>query len=113
MTPKRLALAAAKLALDKNGLDVVILDLRKLTDVASYFVICTGSVDVHVKAIADNIVDELKSKNVRVWHVEGYKGLSWVLLDYVSVVVHIFQPESRNYYALEKLWGDAPRQIIE
>lgn len=112
MTPKRLALAAAKLALEKSGQDIVILDLRKLTDVASYFVVCTGSVDVHVKAIADHIVDTLKTKNTKAWHVEGYKGLSWVLLDYVHVVVHIFQPESRNYYALEKLWGDAPKEII-
>lgn len=113
MTPKQLALAAAKLALEKNGFDVVLIDLRKRTDIANYFLVCSGTVDVHVKAIADNIVDGLKAKDVRVWHVEGYRNLQWVLLDYVNVVIHIFQPNQREFYSLEKLWGDAPKQIIE
>ena len=102
-----------RLALDKNGLDIKILDLRKLSDVADYFVICSGSVDIHVKAIADSIVDKLKERGVKVWHKEGYQALNWVLLDYVSVVVHIFRPEIRERYALEKLWGDAPLEVIE
>lgn len=113
MTPKSIARAAGKLALDKNGLDIKILDLRKFSDVADYFVICTGSVDVHVKAIADNIVDKLKDKEIKVWHKEGYQALNWVLLDYVSVVVHIFRPETRERYALEKLWGDAPIETMK
>jgi len=113
LTPKQLALAAAKLALEKNGFDVVLIDLRKRTDIANYFLVCSGTVDVHVKAIADNIVDGLKAKDVRVWHVEGYRNLQWVLLDYVNVVIHIFQPNQREFYSLEKLWGDAPKQIIE
>ena len=113
MTPKKLARAAGKLALDKNGFDIYLMDLRKLSDVARYFLICSGSVDVHVKAIADNIIDGLKLKNVRVWHIEGYKNLQWVLLDYVNVVIHIFQPEVRKYYSLEKLWGDAPTEKLD
>lgn len=113
MTPKSIARAVGLSALDKNGLDIKILDLRKFSDVADYFVICTGSVDVHVKAIADNIVDRMKDKGVKVWHKEGYQALNWVLLDYVSVVVHIFRPETRERYALEKLWGDAPVEVIE
>jgi ribosome-associated protein len=113
LTPKQIALAAGKLALEKNGFDVTIIDLRKRTDVASYFVVCSGSVDVHVKAIADNIVDGLKAKDTRVWHMEGYRNLQWVLLDYVNVVVHVFQPKQRDYYSLEKLWGDAPKQTLE
>jgi ribosome-associated protein len=113
LTPKSIARAAGKLALDKNGLDIKILDLRKFSDVADYFVICTGSVDVHVKAIADNIVDKLKDKEIKVWHKEGYQALNWVLLDYVSVVVHIFRPETRERYALEKLWGDAPIETMK
>lgn len=113
MTPKNIAKAASKYALDKNGLDIKIIDLRKASDVADYFVICTGSVDVHVKAIADNIIDKLRERGVKVWHKEGYQSLNWVLLDYVSVVVHIFRPEIRDRYALEKLWGDAPVENIE
>lgn len=112
MTPKKLALTAGKLALEKNGFDIAILDLRKLSDVASYFVICSGSVDIHVKAIADNIMEGLKEKDVRAWHIEGSKNLQWVLLDYVTVVVHIFQPETRDFYSLEKLWGDAPSEKL-
>jgi ribosome-associated protein len=111
LTPKRLANAVTKFAVEKNGIDIKILDLRKCSDVADYFVICTGSVDVHIKAIADNIVDKLRDKGVKVWHKEGYQALNWVLLDYITVVVHIFQPEVRTRYALEKLWGDAPVEI--
>ena len=113
MTSKSLAQAAGKYALGKNGFDIKILDLRTCSDVADYFVICSGSVDVHVKALADTIVDNLKERGVTVWHKEGTKALQWVLLDYVSVVVHIFQPETRKKFALEKLWGDAPADVIE
>ncbi len=112
MTPKRLARTISKYALEKNGTDIQILDLRKCSDVTDYFVICTGSVDVHVKAIADNITDNLTEKGVKVWHKEGFNALGWVLLDYITVVVHIFQPDTRDRYALEKLWGDAPVDII-
>jgi len=111
LTPKRLANAVTKFAVEKNGIEIKILDLRKCSDIADYFVICTGSVDVHIKAIADNIVDKLRDKGVKVWHKEGYQALNWVLLDYITVVVHIFQPETRTRYALEKLWGDAPVEI--
>ncbi len=113
MTPRTLARAVSKYALDKNGIDIRILDLRKCSDVADFFVICTGSVDVHVKAIADNIIDKLTERGIKVWHKEGLQALSWVLLDYVSVVVHIFRPEIRERFALEKLWGDAPVDVVE
>ena len=113
MKPKQLARAIGKLALEKNAFDIYLIDLKKSSDVASYFVIISGQVDVHVKAIADNIVDGLKEKDIKVWHSEGYRNLQWVLLDYVDVVVHIFQPSVREYYSLEKLWGDAPLEILE
>jgi ribosome-associated protein len=113
LTPKQLARTIGKLALDKNAFDILLLDLKKCSDVAKYFVLISGSVDVHVKAIADNIVEGLKDKNIRVWHMEGYKNLQWVLLDYVDVVVHIFQPDIRNFYSLEKLWGDAPEEKLD
>jgi ribosome-associated protein len=100
------------LALEKKAEKVKILDLRKLTDVADYFVICSAEVDVQIKSIADNISEGLKKQDVKLWHLEGYSALNWVLLDYVTVVVHIFKEEARSYYDLEKLWGDAPVEQI-
>jgi ribosome-associated protein len=98
----------AEASLEKKGENVIVLDLRDLTSTTDFFVICSGRSDVHIKAIADNVVDVLKSKGVRVWHKEGYESRRWVLLDYVDVVVHVFRPETREYYALERLWADAP-----
>jgi ribosome-associated protein len=113
LTPKQLARTIGKLALEKNAFDIHLLDMRKCSDVANYFVIISGSVDVHVKAIADNIVDGLRDKKIKAWHLEGYQNLQWVLLDYIDVVVHIFQPNIREYYSLEKLWGDAPEEKLD
>ena len=100
--------------LDKQAEDVIILDLRKLTTLADYFVIGTGSVDVHVKAIVDNVDRSLRTaKNpLKPLHLEGYTHLNWVLLDYGDVVVHVFKEESRQYYQLEQLWGDAPIERV-
>ena len=103
-----LARMCAEVSLEKKAEDVLILDLRGLTSTTDFFVICTGLSDVHIKAIADNIVDSLKSKGTRVWHREGYESRRWVLLDYVDVVVHVFKPDTREYYGLERLWADAP-----
>jgi len=105
--PKRLAHLAGELALEKKAFDVKILDLRKLSPVCDFFVICSASVDIHAKAIAEWITENLKRKGVRFWHHEGYQASRWILLDYVDVVIHIFLPEVRKFYALEKLWGDA------
>lgn len=102
-----LAERIARLSLEKKALDVVILDLRKITSITDFFVICTGETDVQVKAITDHIEEELEKENIRAWHREGYEYLRWVLLDYVDVVAHVFQPETRAYYSLESLWGDA------
>jgi ribosome-associated protein len=93
--------------LEKNALEVIALDVRKLTTMCDYFLLATGAVDVHLKAIVDNIEGELKRKGVRPFHIEGYDHLNWVLLDYVDVVVHIMLPDVRKFYALEKLWGEA------
>ncbi len=101
-----------KLALSKKALDVRILNLKKLSDVADYFVICSGDVEQHVKAITDAIKDGLLHKGIKPWHSEGYGNTSWIILDFVSVVVHIFTRETREYYDLEGLWGDAPTDIL-
>ncbi|RKY55577.1 MAG: ribosome silencing factor [Candidatus Neomarinimicrobiota bacterium] len=107
-----LAKKAAQIAFSKKAKDVAILDLRDLTSITDYFVICTGDVDVHVKAIVDEIKVKLKPE-VKPWHIEGYQHLNWVLMDYVDFVVHIFQEDIRNYYNLERLWADAPVEIVE
>jgi len=98
---------------NKKGFNIKILDLRELTAMADYFVICSADSDTQVKAIADEIDKSLKDEGIRSWHKEGYKGLNWVLLDYVDVVVHIFKKDVRAYYNLERLWGDAPSIEVE
>ena len=104
-----LAEAAAYWSLVKKSEDVLILDLRGRSDVCDFFVICTGQTDVQVKAIAGAVQDGLASIEQRLLHNEGMSEGRWVLLDYVDVVIHIFQDRARQYYQLERLWGDAPR----
>ena len=113
MTSKDLASKLAHLALTKKAEDIKILDLRKLTGITDFFVICTGGSDTQVKAIADAIVDGSKQLGERPWHKEGFTNKSWVLLDYINVVVHVFLNETRKFYGLEKLWGDAPVRALK
>ena len=112
MNAHELAHEAARLALTKKARDVSILNLSNLSDVTDYFVVCTGDSDTHVKAIADAIDDGARELDNRVWRREGYSNLQWVLLDFVDVVVHVFQPRVREYYDLERLWGDAQVEKI-
>ncbi|MBN2281653.1 MAG: ribosome silencing factor [Candidatus Marinimicrobia bacterium] len=106
---KELAIKAARLAENKKALDIKLLDLRKITSMTDYFIICTGEVEEHVKAIVKSVEKGLiKTDNFKAYHIEGYNNANWVVMDYFDFVVHIFKPESREYYNLEKLWGDAP-----
>jgi ribosome-associated protein len=107
-----LARELAELALTKIATDVKILDLRNLTTITDFFVICTAHSDTQVKAVADAIMEGAKKAGERPWHKEGLMQKSWVLLDYVDVVVHIFLKDTREFYSLEKLWGDAPVEEI-
>jgi ribosome-associated protein len=93
--------------------DVVLIDLRGIADFADYFLICTGASDVHVKALSDGVLEGLKAEDIRPWQVEGTDARKWILIDYVDVVIHIFLPDTRTFYGLERLWGDAPIQQIE
>jgi len=102
-----LARRVAELSLEKKGEDVKILDLRGLTSVTDFFVIITADSERKAKAVTDHIVDELKQEDERPMHIEGLDSLHWVLIDYVDVVVHIFQPDERRFYDLESLWSDA------
>ena len=111
-TAREIAVAAGEIALSKKAVDVKVLDLREITSVTDFFLVCSGNIDVHVKAISDAIIEGLKKQNIKAWHVEGYSALKWVLLDYVDVVVHIFDREVRDFYRLEHLWGDAPMEML-
>lgn len=102
----------AELALDRKAEDVVALDLRGISSATDTFLIATGNSDVHVRAIAEHLIDELKKEGVRPAHVEGMSGGRWVLIDYIDLVVHVFHPEARQFYQLEELWGDAPRRTF-
>ena len=110
LTPRQLALRAVELAQSKKAEDIVLVDLRKVTNFAEFFVICTAQSDTQVQAVAGAITDGLAAIKHKVWHSEGFEGRSWVLLDYVDIVVHVFLPETRGYYSLERLWGDAPQE---
>ena len=88
---------------------MVVLDLRGISSATDWFVVMSGTSDVHVKAIADGIGEGLDAEGVAAGHVEGLTGRRWVLLDYIDFVVHIFHPQSRVFYQLENLWGDAKR----
>jgi ribosome-associated protein len=108
LTSKEFANKITDLIFSKKGYDVILMDLKNLASFADYFIICSADSDVQVKAIADEIDKSLKDKGIKCWHKEGYQALRWVLLDYVDVVVHVFKKDVRDYYNLERLWGDAP-----
>ncbi len=94
---------------DKKGLDITLLDLRKLTDTSDYFLLSTGTSEQHVRSLAGEVRDKLAEIGEKPWHVEGADSGRWILLDYVHFVVHIFRQEARDFYSLERLWGDAER----
>lgn len=113
MNSKTFAEKVAHLIFNKKGYNVKILDLKKLASFADYFIICSADSDTQVKAIADEIDSKLKDEGIKCWHKEGFLALKWVLLDYVDVVVHVFQKDARDFYGLEKLWGDAKILSVE
>src|SRR3990172_562623 len=98
---------AAEAAADKKASDIVIINISDIMVIADYFVICSGQTGRQVQTIAESIVDKLRELKVRKLGIEGDKVGSWVLLDYGSVVVHVFTEEQREFYKLERLWSDA------
>jgi ribosome-associated protein len=100
---------AVKAALDKKAIDVVVLDLRGTPAFTDFFVLCSGTSNRQVKAIADGVEDALRAARVRPNHVEGYDRGEWILIDCFTFVVHVFSPQMRAFYGLERLWGDAER----
>ena len=108
-----LAQRAAQIALDTKAQDVVLLDLRGVTDMTDYFLIASGTSDTHARAIAEHIMETMKKEGARANHVEGLEKGRWVLVDFVDFVVHVFHPTLRNFYQLERLWADAERVPLD
>ncbi|MHB0869900.1 MAG: ribosome silencing factor [Chloroflexota bacterium] len=108
LEPQALARRIVDIASDKQAVDVIMLDLRDVSLIADYFVICSGTSERQIKAISDDIVETLRREEKRKpLQAEGRPDSGWMLLDYGSVVVHIFSPEARDFYRLEKIWSEA------
>ena len=113
MTTKQLVKKITQLIFEKKGGDVKVIELMAVSTIADYFIICSADSDTQVRAISDNIDKTLRDEGIRLWHKEGTLALQWVLLDYVDIVIHVFQKDIRTFYNLEKLWGDAPIVDVE
>ncbi len=104
---------AARAAQEKKAHDLLALDVRGVSSITDYFLVCSGKSTTHLQTITDAIRHELKEAGVRPLHAEGVPDSGWILLDYGDVLVHVFLEETRLYYALERLWGDAPALSLE
>lgn len=106
LTAKEIAITAAKAFDDKKGKEIKVIRIDKITTLAEYFVICTGTSNTQINALCDNVEKELTARGEEPLHREGYRGGTWVALDYACVVVHVFNDEARKFYSLEHLWAD-------
>lgn len=107
LSPQAMANVAVQAAEDKKAGDVTVLDIREISIIADYFVICSGRSNTQVQAIVKNIQERLEEEGITALRREGFREGGWVLLDYGDVVVHVFQDAERQFYNLERLWGDA------
>ena len=108
LTSKQLALKAAEILDDKKAMDIKVLEIKELTSICDYFVICSGTSTPHIKALCDETGEKINEFAGIIPRNEGYNAANWLLMDYGNVVVHIFNKESREFYGLERLWADAP-----
>src|SRR6476620_1702881 len=108
-----LAKKAAQLCLDYKANDVVLLDLRGVTDMTDFFIVASGTSDTHVRSVGENLAEDMKKLGAAAYHVEGTAKGRWVLIDFVDFVVHVFHPTLRDFYQLERLWSDAESIPIE
>ena len=109
MTSKELALTIAKMLIDKKANDVQVMRIEDISELADYFVICTGMSSTHVRSLAEEVEARLSERNIEPKHIEGHRSTSWILLDYTVVVLHVFYQESRDFYRLEHMWADAEK----
>jgi len=107
-----LARYAADAAADKKANDIVLMDIANLSVIADYFVICSGNSNTQVQAIAKNVREKMEKQGIHLKAMEGYDEARWCLLDFGDVVVHVFRHEERDFYNLERVWGDAPQLSI-
>ena len=107
MEPKEIALLLAKALDSKKGLDIKVLETGELTTLADYFIICNGTSNTQVRALAEAVEEALSKAGEEPHHIEGHRGGTWLLMDFSSVVVHVFTDEARKFYDLERLWSDA------
>ena len=107
MTTKEIALTAAKALADKKGLGIKLLEVAEVTTLAEYFLICTGTSNTHVNTLCDAVEEAVDGCGEPLLHREGHRGGTWVLLDFGSLVCHVFTEDTRNFYDLERLWNDA------
>ena len=112
MTPKQIAYEVTKALDEKKGLDIKLLKIDKVSSLADYFLICTGTSNTHVKTLCDYAEYTLEQLGEKLLGREGHRGNSWELLDYGSLVVHVFTQEAREFYSLERLWADAEQVDI-
>ena len=108
MEAESIARRAAEAAVDELARNVVIIDLREKSDAVDFFVLCSALSDMHIRAVLSGIEAELGNQGIKPHHREGQAGSKWMLLDYIDVVIHVFHPTTREFYAIEELWGDAP-----
>ena len=108
-----LAREAGRLALEKKASDVVLLDLRELTSVCDAFLVASADSEPQIKAVVEHVKKGLQTRGQTPWHIEGLENRRWVVLDYVDFVVHVFRKDTREVYLLERLWGDAPREVLD
>lgn len=107
LSPQKIVDIAHRAAEDKKARDITVLDISQISIICDYFLICTGRSSTQVQAVAEYIQDQLEEANIRPLRREGFREGTWVLLDYGDVVIHVFQEMERNFYNLERLWGDA------
>ncbi|MDI6601475.1 MAG: ribosome silencing factor [Thermoanaerobacteraceae bacterium] len=108
-SPLEIAGYVAEIMEDKKAEDIEILEIKDLTVIADYFVICTGKNPTQISSICDEIQEKLEEQGIKAGHIEGLRGKNWILMDYGSVVVHIFSPVDRDFYKLDRIWADARR----
>jgi len=99
---------------DKKAKEIVILDVRELTTLTDYFIVCHGTSETQIRALANNVLEDTKEKiGEHAWQREGMDARRWIIIDYVNVVVHIFSQEKREFYGIERMWNDAQRTVIK
>ena len=108
MTSKEAAILAVKALDNKKAMNLMMLEVKSITALTEYMIIATGTSDTHLRALCDEVEKKMEEAGEKVWHREGFRGDTWIVMDFSGVLVHVFTQEQRKFYDLERLWGDAP-----